>query len=196
MKIKILLFAIGIALPITSNAQKLRAGIFRTTEDYQSDSISIVADITKCKAIKIDDFFFRPYVWIKTSAGKQKIPKKDVFAVRMPDNKMYRIVNNENYLLLDTSNLSIYSKGKEISITKRRVHSTRYEHKKVNEYFFSTTIAESIQELNITNVRLALLKDKQFDNKLIAHFQTNKSLLTKRENGQFEINIFLNSIKN
>ncbi len=174
----------------------MRPGIFSSVEDFQKNKISIIADTTQHKTIRIDDFFFRPYVWINTFSGKQKIFKKDVFAVRMPDKKVYRIVENENYLLLDSSNICIYSKEKEICIPKRTVHSTRYENKKVNEYFFSTSISDSIQELKITNVRLALLKDKQFDNKLTTHFQTNKSLLTKRENGQFEINVFLNSIKN
>jgi len=157
--------------------------------------MTIVADSTQCKAIKIDDFFFRPYIWIKTCSGEQKVSRKDFFAVRIPDNKVYRIVNNMNYQLLDTSNICIYSKEKLISIPKRTVHSTLYKHKKVNEYFFSASIAASIQKLNRTNVRLALLKDKSFDNKLIVHFQTNESLVEKRENGQFEINDFLNSIK-
>lgn len=195
MKIKILLLYYGLALPIISSAGNVRPGIFSSAEDYQKNIISIVADTTQHKAIRIDDFFFRPYVWIKTINGKQKIPKKDVFAVRMPDKKVYRIVDNDNYLLLDASNLYIYSKEREISISKATVHSTRYGRKKVSEYFFSTTVANSIKSLNTNNVRLELLKDRQFDSELTNHFPTNTSLLRKRENGQFEINVFLNSIK-
>lgn len=195
MKIKILLLYYGLALPIICTAENLYPGIFSSAEDYQKNRVSIVADTTQHKALRIDNFFFRPYIWIKTSRGEQKILKKEVFAVRMPDKKIYKIVDNDNYLLLDASNICIYSKEKEISIPKATVHSTRYKRIKVSEYFFSTTIADSVQNLNTTNIRLALLKDRQLDRKLTSHFPTNKSLLTRSENGQFEINVFLNTIK-
>ncbi len=195
MKIRILFLIVGITLPITSHAQKSGSGIFSTAEDYQKNSITIIADSTQGKAIKIDDFFFRPYVWIKTSAGKRKVPKKNLFAVRMPDKKVYRIVNNENYLLLDTTNIYIYSREKEVNIPITTTYSTRFSRRKVTGYFFSTTKTSGIQVLNRVNVRLGLLRDKQFDNELMAHFQTDESLSVRNENGQFEINAFLNANK-
>lgn len=191
MKIKILLLYCGLALPIISNAGNVCPGIFSSAEDYQKNIISIVADTTQHKAIRIDDFFFRPYVLIKTSNGKQKIPQNDVFAVRMPNNTVYRIVNNANYQLLDTSCICIYSKEKRISIPKRTAHSIRYEYKKVIEFFFSTAISDSIQQLNMTNLRLTLLRDKEFDNKLTSHFQTEESLVERNQKGQFNLNVFL-----
>jgi hypothetical protein len=161
MRIKILLLIVGAVLPIMSNAGKIYPGIYKTANDFKRNSISIVADTTQHKAIRIDDFFFRPYVWIKTINGKQKIPKKDVFAVIMPNRTVYRIVNNENYQLLDTAFICIYSKEREISIPTVTVHTTRYGREKVSEYFFSTNIAGLIQPLNKTNLRLALLKEKK-----------------------------------
>jgi hypothetical protein len=195
MKIKILMLYCGLAISIICSAGNVYPGIFSTVEDYKENRISIVADTTQHKILKIDDFFFRPYIWIKTSSGKQRILRRNVFAVRMPDKKVYRIINDGSYQVLDTSNICIYAKDKEISIPKWTVHSTRYEHKKVTEYFFSTSISDSILKLCLTNLRLALLKDKHFDNILTTHFQSDKLLLTKNKNGQFEINVFLNSIK-
>lgn len=194
MKIRALLLIAGVVCPIISNAQKLRSGIFSTAEDYQKNSITIIADSSQRKPIKIDDFFFRPYGWIKTSNGKKRIRKREIFAVRMPNKRIYRIVNNENYLLLDTTGIYIYSQEKEVSIPVNTVHSTRFKREKVTKYFFSTTKTSAIQHLNITNVRLALIKDKQFDNELIAHFPTDKSLFVINKTGQFKINDFLKSI--
>lgn len=196
MKIRTLLLIAGVVCPIISNAQKLCSGIFSTAEDYQKNSLTIIADSSQHQPIRIDDFFFRPYVWIKTSNGTRKICKKEIFAVSMPDKRIYRIVNNENYLLLDTTGIYIYSQEKEISIPINTVHSTRFKREKVTKYFFSTTKTSAIQYLNITNVRLALLKDKQFDNELIAHFPTSESLFVINETGQFKINDFLKTIIN
>lgn len=195
MKIKILLLVVLFVLSITTNAQELCAGIFNTAEEYQRNLVSIVADSTQNKPIRIDDFFFRPYVWIKTCTEKQKISKKDVFAVRMPDKKLYRIVNNENFLLLESSNICIYSQEREITIPIRTAHKIRFGRKKITKYFFSISKISEIQPLNVVNLRLALLKDKQFDNELTAHFSTDESLSAKNQDGKFEINVFLNSIK-
>lgn len=195
MKIKILLLVVLIVLSMTNNAQELCAGIFNTAEEYQRNFISIAADSTQNKSVRIDDFFFRPYVWIKTCTCKQKIPKRNVFAVRMPDKKLYRIVNNENFLLLESTNICIYSQENEITVPIRTVHKLRFDRKKVTKYFFSISNISEIQSLNVANIRLALLKDKQFDNELIAHFPTDESLSAKNRDGEFELNVFLNSIK-
>ncbi len=194
MKIKILLLVVLFVLSMTTNAQELCAGIFNTAEEYQRNLISIAADSTQNKPIRIDDFFFRPYVWIKTCTGKQKISKSDVFAVRMPDKKLYRIVNNENFLLLESTNICIYSQEREITVPIRTVHKLRFGRKKVTKYFFSISNVSDIQSLSIVNMRLALLKDIQFDNELIAHFPTDESLSAKNRDGKFEINVFLNSV--
>lgn len=189
------LLFIGLMLPIIVHSKNSCPGIYSTVEDYKRNCISIIADTTHCKTVKIDDFFFRPYLCIRTATGKQKVLKKEIFAVKMLDGSVYRIVNDACYRLLDTSNICIYSKEKRISIVKRSVYSPRYEYKKVTDYFFSITLSDSIQALNLTNIRLALLKDKQMDNKLVEYFKDDKSLFTTTKNGQFLINEFLNSIK-
>lgn len=194
MKIAFFFLFIGITLPTICYAGNIYPGIFSTSKDFRRNQITIKADTSQPKSIIIDDFFFRPYVWIKTSSAKLKMQRKDVFAVRMPNKELYRIVENENYKVLDTSNICIYAKEKIVCIPQKRVHSTTHKYIKKSEYFFSRSISDSILEFNLANIRLSLLSNKQMDNNLLSHFPTHESLCVRKENGQFEINSFLNSI--
>ena len=105
MKTKIFFLIIGIAFPIISSAGNFCPGIYTSAIDYQRNIISIVADTAQCKNVKINEFFFHPYLWIHTKNAKQKVMKNNIFAIRMYDGKLYRIVNNDFYLLLDSSNI-------------------------------------------------------------------------------------------
>lgn len=195
MKPYILLLFIGLTMPVCATTQRQCSGIFKSAADYQRNSVTYIADTTRAKCIKTDNFFLRPYILIKTPDTILKVSRKDIFAVRMPNQKVFRLIDGRKYEILDTSNICIYSLEMEVIIPKKAVHTTHYEHKKRTGYFFSPTIADSVQELNIKNLRLALLRDTQLDRDLITFYKNKKSLLTRAENGQFDINILLNSIK-
>jgi len=196
MKTKIVVSLLIMLVHIVGYAQKSNAGIYSTAKDFQSNHISILADSTqRGGAIKIEDFLLRPFVWIKTSNGKQKISKDSVFAVRMPDKKIYRIVNNLNYLLADSTNLYIYSLEKEVQVPVKTSRDTRLEKKRITEYYFSKTKTSKLQALTVQNVRLALTQDKAFEDELNAHFPTDQALYKHNKQGQFDINLYLTSLK-
>ena len=62
-------------------------------------------------------------------------------------------------------------------------------------YYFSVDDSSEIFLLTLTNVRLALLTDKDLDNNLLKTFPDNQSLWSIT-NKQFNINSFLNNLKN
>ncbi len=173
-------------------AHKKCAGIYLSEEDYKQNKLSIIADTAKCKkAIKTDNFFCKPYITIQTVNGKLRIHKDSVFAIRTKKNEIFRIENEKNYQLLDSSNLFIYKLEIIISVPKKTLYTTRFEKETVAKYYFSTSKTGKIIELNLTNVRLACMK-KNKDCQLVKQFPEQEDLCKQNESGQFLINEFFN----
>ncbi len=175
-----------------SFAHKNCAGIYLSAEDFKQNKLSIIADTSKCKkAIKTDNFFCKPYITVQTASGKLRIHKDSVYAVRTNRNEIFRIENEKNYQLLDSSNLYIYKLEIIKSVPRKTLYTTRFEKETVIKYYFSTTKTGKLQELDLTNVRLACM-EKNKDCQLVKQFPKQEDLNKQNESGQFLINEFFN----
>lgn len=173
------------------NAQQPCGCIYRTASDFQEKRISIPADCKYGKkAVVIVDFFLRPYVHIKNNLGKLKIHKDSIYAVQDCKGNIYRIFKQKDFLLLDTGRLHIYSYSYNGTVKKRYSRGIRFVHKQLTGYYFSENDTSEIIPLTLTNVRLALLTNKELDRQLIHTFPNNDSLKIKQGN-RFKINLFI-----
>jgi hypothetical protein len=180
---------------LTVNAQQT-GGIYRTESAFRPQQISIPANCQLGeKAIQVSDFFLRPYVYIHTDQGKIKIHEDSIYAIQNCEGNIYRIWKQKAYLLSDNGKLKIYSYNYAETVKKRTVWSILYEQKPMTDYFFSVNDTSAIVPLTLTNVRLALLSNKQFDRELELAFPDDASLKTMQGN-QFRINQFISDKKN
>ncbi len=182
------------------NSQNMKAqptcGIYNTALDFRTKQISIAADCQSGKkTIQVSDFFLRPYVYIRTEQGKLKIHEDSIYAIQYCDGSIYRIWNQKAFQLLDNGKLQIYSYNYTETVKKRTLRSIRYEQKPVTDYFFSENDTSEIIPLTLTNVRLVLLSNKQFDKDLKLAFPNDSSLRTMQGN-QFRINEFISNKTN
>lgn len=166
-------------------------GIYRTASAYRIKQISIPANCQfGKKAIQLSDFFLRPYVYIRTEQGKIKIHADSIYAIQDCEGNIYRIWKQEAFLLSDNGKLKIYSHIFPETVKVRTAHSIRYEKKPKTHYYFSVSDGSPIVPLTLSNVRLALLTDKELDRQLKLEFPDDASL--KLQQGkQFKINQFI-----
>jgi hypothetical protein len=180
---------------IVNYAQTAQCGIYKTVDDYQNQKISITGNCQYGKkAIQISDFFLRPFIYIKTEKGKAKFHQDSIYAVQDCSGNIYRIWHQKPYQLIEKAVFNIYSYKYMGTIKKRTSRSIRFENKEMTAYYFSVSDSAEIFPLTLTNVRFALLTDKDLDNKLLATFPNNQSLWSTN-NHQFSINSFLNNFK-
>lgn len=180
---------------LTVKAQQT-GGIYCTGSAFRAQQISIPANCQLGKkAIQVSDFFLRPYVYIQTEQGKIKIHEDSIYAIQNCDGNIYRIWKQKAYLLSDNGKLKIYSHDYTETVRKRTLRSIRYERKPMTDYYFSVNDTSEIVPLTLTNVRLALLSNKQFEKELKHAFPDDASLKTKLGN-QFRINQFITEITN
>ncbi|OFY24412.1 MAG: hypothetical protein A2W98_05195 [Bacteroidetes bacterium GWF2_33_38] len=181
---------------VTSYAQTTQCGIYKTVDDFKNQQISIHGNCEfGKKAVQISDFFLRPYIYIKTEKGKIKTLQDSIYAVKDCAGNVYRIWHQKPYQLIEKGVFNIYSYKYLGTIKKRTSRSVRFEHKEMTAYYFSVDDSSEIFLLTLTNVRLALLTDKDLDNNLLKTFPDNQSLWSIT-NKQFNINSFLNNLKN
>lgn len=173
-----------------SFAQKNGAGLYQSATDFEQNHLSIVADN---EAIRFDDFFCRPYIWLKSSKKEYKIHKDSVFAFQTLDGKVYRLQNCNPFLLEDSGKLYIYSYNKKVSKIHRTIFTTRHRTKIVTQYFFSCGKIGKLQELTLNNVRLACLQNKQADEDLLKHFASDADLLKTNSDGKYLINSYFSN---
>lgn len=191
---KILIIVLWLNI-LTVQAQQT-GGIYYTESAFRTQQISIPANCQLGKkAIRVSNFFLRPYVYIQTGQGKVKIHEDSIYAIQNCEGNIYRIWKQKAYLLSDNGKLKIYSYDYQETVKKRTVWSIRYEQKPRTDYFFSVNDTSEIIPLTLTNVRLALLSNKQFDKELELAFPDDASLKTIQGN-QFRINQFISDKTN
>lgn len=179
---------------IASYAQTPQCGIYKTVDDYRNQQISITGNCKYGKkAIQISDFFLRPYIYIKTEKGKDKFCQDSIYAVQDCLGSVYRIWHQKPYQLIEKGVFNIYSYKYLGTIKKRTSRGFRLENKELTAYYFSVDDSSEIFPLTVINVRLALITDKDLDNKLVKTFPNNQSLWAT-SNNQLDINSFLNNL--
>lgn len=163
-------------------------GVYSTVADYKTHNISIPANSKYGKkAVEISDFFLRPYVYIRTVSGPQKISMDSVFAVRCSNGNLFRFCNKTAYMVEDTSYLKIYSYSYTGSVKCWTSRGICFRKKLITNYYFSVNDSSKIILLTLFNLRSVLKVSNDLVEKLNNTFPDNKSLQTKKDN-RFIIN--------
>ena len=186
------IFNITLLCSFTIHAQQT-CGIYQTVSDYENEQLSITGNCKfGKKSVQISDFFLRPYIFIQSDECKIKFHQDSIYAVKSCEGNIYRIWNQKAYQILDTGNLCIYSLCYCKTVKLKTCRGYKYKSEKVINYYFSENDSCDILPLTLTNVRLALLADKDLDKKLVQKFIDDKYLHSKINN-KFLINDFLDN---
>ena len=191
MKARYFLFVLQLCVSMSGYSQQ--CGVYKTVADYRGQHLSLVGDCKYGKgAIQVSDFFLRPYVYVRTELGKFKIHEDSVYAIQSCEGDVYRLDRQKVFRLLEKGVLNIYSYTYEGTEKKWGSRTIRYEKKEMVDYYFSVGDSSAILPLTVTNVRLALLSDKELDKKIQHRFADNSSLM-ERDKGVFCVNLFLSN---
>jgi len=191
MKNKLIWIVILMEIVMTGKAQEENKGIYLSVNDFKSNRISVPVDCQRRKkAIRVSNFFLRPYVYIYTNEGKQKIPEDQVYAFRDCEDNLYRLWDQQAYRVCDTSALRIYryTHWKTMKVWTSRM--LRFRDKRVTDYFFSKNDSSEIIPLTRDQLAAAFEGNDQVVSLLGKNFSDDHSL-RKKQNGHFLINYYL-----
>lgn len=151
----------------TAQTTTVSSGVYLTIDDYKKNKLIEEAECTNQKEkFERHDFFSRKEFVVINKGKKTTYQKKDIYAYRDCENKVWRFYNDKEYEILETKDIYIYS------IKKVVLNGITVEKDPV--YYFSDGANGEVKELIIDNLKLVYLNNKIFQNMLEAEFNSNK----------------------
>ena len=175
-----------------SFAQNDSSGIYKTAEDFQQQKLSYAINCkTEKHKIKLNDFFNKPYLFVKHNDSTIKLYKKDIFGYRFCTGEIYRANGKKEYQVLnyEESMIIIYRKN----VTKPPRGKTN-----VTNYYFSKDAFSPIQKLTIKNLKETFPDKRRFHEQLGERFKYNTELASfDKIHNMYSINwIYQNTTNN
>lgn len=155
---------------LTAVAQMDSSGVYMSADDFLKHKLMYVINckIEKHK-IKAHDFFQRPCFVVIHRDSSVTLNKKDVFGVRLCDNRTIRFYDDREF--------PIVNPNEHILIYKIQAVSSPKTYPKPNEYFFSKDAYSPPQPLTIEKLRAAFPENKEFCRLLEETFTADDELL-------------------
>jgi hypothetical protein len=149
-----------------AQTNSVTSGVYLTADDYKKNKLIEEAECTNDKEkFERHDVFSRPSFVVIIKGKKITFLKKDIYAYRDCDNKVWRFYNNQEYEILETKDIYIYS------IRKVVLNGMTVEKDPV--YYFSVGVNGEVKELNVDNLKSAYANNEVFRNMLVAEFNSN-----------------------
>jgi len=171
MKTKtVVIFLVLFLIPNTHTAQTtaVNSGVYVTAEDYENSKLIEEAECKNEKEkFERHDFFSRREFAVINKGKKITYLKKNIYAYRDCENKVWRFYNNKEYQIVETKDMYIY--------TIRKVVLNGITVEKDPVYYFSSSASGEIKELSDANLKSAYPNNKTFHNMLDAEFNSNKN---------------------
>lgn len=150
----------------TAQTNSVTSGIYLTADDYIKNKLIEEAECTNDKEkFERHDVFSRPSFVVIIKGEKITFLKKDIYAYRDCDNKVWRFYDNREYEILETKEIYIYS------IRKVVLNGMTVEKDPV--YYFSAGVNGEVKELSVDNLKLAYPNNEAFRNMLETEFNSN-----------------------
>ena len=166
------------------------SGIYITVKDYQNNRLIEEAACTNDKEkFERRDFLSRPTFSVINKGKKLTYQKKDIYAYRDCENKIWRFYNNKEYQIIEMKGIFIYALRKVV------LNGATIEKDAV--YYFSNGPDGEIKELSIDNLKKIYPKNQTFHNMLDAEFTADKAIHSYDfEHKMYKVNyLFLQSKK-
>lgn len=150
------------------NAQQI-VGIYLSDCDFIQNKLSYIKYGKIKFKIKPHDFYYKPYVSVKTKDSVFTFSKDSIFGYKDDDGKTYRFFEEKVYPLLNPSeNILLYKQ-----VTK--IGEPKYQQIVVH-YYFSKNPSSPIIPLTILNLEIYYQDNKYFIEFLEIYFKSNSDL--------------------
>lgn len=159
-------------------AQRDSSGVYMSADDFIKHKLTYAINCnTEKHKIKAHDFFQQPCFVIIHRDTTTTLNKKDVFGVRLCDNRTIRFYDNREFPIINPD--------ERILIYKILTVNSPKTYPKPNEYFFSKDAYSSPQPLTIEKLRAAFPENKNFCRLLEENFTSDDELL--KYSGHFKM---------
>jgi len=151
-------------------AQTVNSGVYISAADYKNNKL---AEEVECKknskeVFKKHDLFAKALFEVINKGVKKIYLKKDIYAYRDCDNRVWRFYNNHQYEILEAKNVYIYA------VEKIVMNGIAVEREPV--FYFSAGATGEIKKLTTANLKATYLNNHTLINILDTYIQTNEDL--------------------
>ncbi len=171
-------------------------GIYLTISDFKNGILTLPIDKKhKEDKIKLNQFLISSEIICCEQNFETVFYKDSIFAINLTNGKNYRFINNNPFLIADTSELYIYTYR-----TIKTEHKISGPHRRTKEipityYYFSFGDHKTTYLLTLANLGKYVLTDPLIYSELINTFPNDEMLLKiNPETGRFAINESIVSI--
>ncbi len=173
------------AIESVQGAPPRTSGIYLTAADYSNGRLTAEGDCgSGGHKLELHDLLNKSYIHVTHGASKRRYEKSELFGFRACDGNDYRFVSNQEYRILETSDLYIYVRETHVTVGKSR-HV-------VNEYSFSVGRDGNVLPLTLENLKRALPNNHAFHDSLDQMFGTGQDLAQYDEfHKMFKVNRLL-----
>lgn len=145
------------------------SGVYVTLSDYKNNKIAEEVACTDNKAtFKKHDFFGKASFVVISKGKKTTYQKKDIYAYRDCNNRVWRFYNNREYEILETKKIYVYALEKIV------INGIAVEKDPV--YYFSDGAGGKIQKLTVANLKAAYPNNPSLYRVLDNYAKTNEEL--------------------
>jgi len=166
---------LGMALLLTGismgiSAQKKITGIYRTMNDYLVNQLAYAGDSSHTPSVKLYTLAPKSYVTIQYKGEHIHLNKNEIFAYRLSNGEVYRIIGNHSYQVLNNNALLLLYKRK-IPTSPKEGPENKFK------YYFSPANG-NLQVLTAWNVKQAFADHATLPDQIDALFKRDAELLT------------------
>jgi hypothetical protein len=162
----LLLMSISVAL----SAQKKITGVYRTMNDYLGNQLTYAGDSSHTPSIKLYTLSPKSYVTIHYKGAPIHLNKNEIFAYRLTNGEVYRIIGNHSYQVLN-SNAALLLYKRKIPTSPKEGPGDQFK------YYFSANKGD-LQTLTAWNVKQAFADHPTLPDQIDALFKRDAELLT------------------
>jgi hypothetical protein len=173
MKKHILIFWFVLFFATAARAQYDSSGIYLSVDDYRKGKLTLAVNCqaTKKEKLKLNEGLgSKPYVSVRHAGRNDHFDKSKIFGYKDCKKGVSRFFKEEDYLILNTSEMVLYSRKKPISLGKGGFTV-------VTVYYFSATDVDPIFQLTRTNLAKVYSENRKFSSSLDYRFSSNKELI-------------------
>ena len=148
-------------------------GVYLTAEDYKNGRLASQSDCdSPGHKVELHDILHKPFIHVTHGGQTRRYEKNQVFGFRSCGGQDYRFVDNDEYQILESRDVSIYARdvpAQNPKDTSRGLPTSRV-------YFFSVPAGGQVLPLTLQNLKQAFPNNHVFHDALDAAFHTDDEL--------------------
>ncbi len=190
MNIKIQILSIVFFIfSIKCHSQINESGIYLSAADYKAHKLTYKINCNNEKhTINLYDYWRKPSITVIHNGKKHVHKKNDIFGFKDCNDAVYRFFKDEEYQIVETGNIIIYT------IERRSIAGEGF--KKITDYYFSKYSESKILQLNLKNLKSVYSENKKFCTLLDVSFKKDNIHLYNKKHKKYEVNYLFDVSKN